>query len=252
MAKQDSIWKLKGTIGGVTFYKTKDGSLAREKTSVDGNRIATDPAFARTRENGAEFGRAGKAGKLLRRSMRLLMQNASDKRVTARMTQEMMRVLKADSTSIRGMRNVLDGELELLTGFEFNINSVLGTTLFAEYSSAIDRITGELKVDIPPFVPASALAAPAGSTHFKLGICGAAVNFETEEIESILDSTGFQPISTDILPAPLELSVNLTANSTNPLFLALSIEFYQEVNGQFYTLQNGAFNGMALVKVLGL
>ncbi|WP_255903881.1 hypothetical protein [Paradesertivirga mongoliensis] len=44
-------------------------------------------------ENRAEFGRAGKAGKLLRRSMRLLMQNASDKRVTARMTQEMMRVL---------------------------------------------------------------------------------------------------------------------------------------------------------------
>ena len=65
MARQRSIIKLDGTIGGITFYKSKDGYLAREKGGISAERIANDPAFERTRENGSEFGRAGKAGKVL-------------------------------------------------------------------------------------------------------------------------------------------------------------------------------------------
>ncbi|MBS3993278.1 MAG: hypothetical protein KGZ87_06150 [Bacteroidetes bacterium] len=41
MAKQKGIIKLKGTIGDITFYKTQDGHLAREKGGVDGQRIKT-------------------------------------------------------------------------------------------------------------------------------------------------------------------------------------------------------------------
>ena len=66
MAKQEGLIKLKGTVGDLSFYKTKDGHLARMKGGVDAERIKNDPAFERTRENGAEFGRSGKAGKLLR------------------------------------------------------------------------------------------------------------------------------------------------------------------------------------------
>ncbi len=60
MARQSGIVPLKGTIGNITFYKSQDGYLAREKGSLDAKRIASDPKFQRTRENGAEFSRAGK------------------------------------------------------------------------------------------------------------------------------------------------------------------------------------------------
>jgi hypothetical protein len=90
MAKQKGIIKLKGTIGGITFYKSQEGGyLAREKGGVDANRIANDPAFQRTRENGAEFGRAGKAGKLLRTALRALLLNSTDSRMVGRLTQQM-------------------------------------------------------------------------------------------------------------------------------------------------------------------
>jgi len=49
----------------------------------------------------------------------------------------------------------------------------------------------------------------------------------------------------------INLANAVTAASTHPLFLALGIEFYQEVNGQMYPLKNGAFNALALVKVDG-
>ncbi|MCC6760406.1 MAG: hypothetical protein IT252_04285, partial [Chitinophagaceae bacterium] len=48
MARQKGIIKLDGTIGGITFYKSQDGYLAREKGGVEGDRIANDPSFART------------------------------------------------------------------------------------------------------------------------------------------------------------------------------------------------------------
>ena len=44
MTRQKGIIKLKGTIGNITFYKTKDGHLAHEKGGIDASRIASDPS----------------------------------------------------------------------------------------------------------------------------------------------------------------------------------------------------------------
>ncbi len=159
MAKQKGIIKVKGTIGDMTFYRSQDGYIVKEKTSLSANRIAHDPAFQRTRENGSEFGRAGKAGKLLRNALRTQLQNAKDNRVVSRLTKEMMLVIKADATSTRGERNVIDGEAELLEGFDFNINAKLSTSFYAPYTVTINRPTGALAVHIPAFIPINMLAA---------------------------------------------------------------------------------------------
>ena len=121
MAKQDGIIPLKGTIDNINFYKTADGYKARKKSSLTAERIAKDPKFERTREAMANFGKAGSAGKLVRAALRPISQNASDSRVVSRLAKEMGRVIKADATNPRGKKNVIDGETELLTGFEFNI-----------------------------------------------------------------------------------------------------------------------------------
>lgn len=251
MAKQRGIIKLEGTIGDITFHKTKDGYIAKEKSGVPGTRIATDPAFQRTRENGAEFGRAGKAGKVLRNSLRGLLQKASDSRMVSRLTKEMVRVLQADVTSERGQRNVIDGEVGFLEGFDFNVNAILGTTLYAPYTATINRVTGEASVSFAPFVPASMVAAPGGTTHFKIFAAGAEVNFEEEKFNSTVSESAVLPWNT-VATADINLSNALPANSTHPLFLVLGIEFMQEANGAKYPLLNGAFNAMALVKVEGV
>lgn len=250
MARQKGIIKLDGTIGDITFYKSQDGYLAREKGGVPADRIANDPAFQRTRENGAEFGRAGKAGKVLRTAIRAMLQNASDSKMVSRLTTEMVKVIQADATNTRGERNVIDGEAELLEGFEFNINGKLGTTLYAPYTATIDRTAGTLTVNIPAFVPLNMIAAPGGSTHFKLISAGAEVDFENGTY--VMDESSSAVLPWDpTTTAVLNLSNSVTANSTHPLFLVMGIEFYQDVNGQKYPLKNGAFNALAIVKVSG-
>lgn len=250
MARQRGIIKLDGTIGDITFYKSKDGFLAREKGGIPADRIANDPAFQRTRENGAEFGRAGKAGKILRNAIRGLLQNASDSKMVGRLTQEMVKVIQEDITNPRGLRNVIDGEAELLQGFDFNISGKLGTTIYAPFTGSIDRVAGTLTANLPAFIPLNMIAAPGGSTHFKIISAGAEIDFENETF--VVDNK-----STAVLPwdsaatAVINLVNAVTANSTHPLFLALGIEFYQQVNGQMYPLKNGSFNALALVKIDG-
>jgi hypothetical protein len=251
MARQKGIIKLKGTIGDITFYKTQDGHLAREKGGIDASRIKNDPAFQRTRENGSEFGRAGKAGKILRTSLRALLLNSADGRMVSRLTQAMVKVIQADVTSLRGLRNVIDGEAELLAGFEFNIRGKLGTSLFAPFVGTIDRVSGEISVDLAEFIPANMIAAPSGTTHYKIISAGAEIDFEAETFVEAHSETAILPWDAVATVAINQVNA-VTPNSTKPLFLALGVEFYQEVNGQMYALKNGSYNPLALVQVSGL
>ena len=251
MARQKGIIKLKGTIGDITFYKTKDGHLAREKGGIEASRIKNDPAFQRTRENGSEFGRAGTAGKILRTSLRSLLINSADGRMVSRLTQAMVKVIQADMISVRGLRNVIDGEAELLTGFEFNIRGKLGTSLFAPFVAVIDRASGAISVDLDSFIPTNMIAAPSGTTHYKIISAGAEIDFEAETFVEAHSETAILPWDA-AATVPISQVNAVTPGSTKPLFLALGVEFYQEVNGQMYALKNGAYNPLSLVQVSGL
>lgn len=248
MARQDGVIKLTGQMGGISFYKSRDGHLVRLKGGIDGDRIKNDPAFARTRENGAEFGRAGSSAKLLRTALRTSIMNVSDGRMASRLTQLMVKVIQADATNARGQRNVLDGEVSLLTGFEFNQNARLDKTFFAPYNMIIDRAAGTMTITIPPFNAAQMIAAPQGATHFKLVSGGTAIDFESGSYVT----NNAQSLETEINSTQVpEIILNqaVTSGSDKPLILVFGIEFYQQVNGELYALRNGAFNALTIAGV---
>jgi hypothetical protein len=249
MARQKGIIKLEGTIGDISFYKSKDGHLARTKGGVEADRIRSDPAFQRTRENGKEFGKAGKAGRLLRTSLRQYLQNAADSRMVSRLTREMLKVIKSDPVNERGERTVLDGDLTMLKGFEFNIGGKLASTFYTSYEVTVDRVTGELKIDVPSFSPASAIASPEGASHLRLISAGAAVDFNEESYQAAASQSDKIELNQANTPL-IELTNQLPADVTGPLFLVLGVEFFQSINGVSYPLKNGKFNSLALIEVI--
>lgn len=198
-----------------------------------------------------EFGRAGTAGKLLRTAMATAVQQIKDSNMVPRLAAEMLKVIRADATSTRGLRNVIDGEAELLQGFEFNNASPLTTTFFSPLTTTIDRAAGTLKASIAPYLPSAMISAPGGATHYSIMLAGAEIDFANNVYVSGVASTAVLPLDTNPT-AQLDLSVSVTAASTVPLFLAVGITFLQDVNGTQYQLNNGGFNAMSLVKVLGL
>jgi len=248
MATQKGIIKLEGAIGDISFYKSKGKYFARSKGGVDGDRIKNDPAFERTRENGSEFGRAGKAGKLLRNALREVIQNSKDSRMSSRLTREMLKAIQADDENARGARTITAGDVTLLKGFEFNDEAKLGNTVFMPYNVVTDRVAGTLKVTVPAFIPANTIGSPAGATHAIINLGGTEVDFDAENFTANIQHSAHVALKGEE-QAQIELTANVSENSDKPLFMAFGLEFYQEVNGEKYPLKNGAYNALALIEV---
>lgn len=248
MARQKGLIKIEGTLDEITFYKSQDGHLARTKGGVSGDRIANDPVFIRTRENGAEFASAASAGKLLRDAIRTMMLTASDNRVTSRLTKVMTDIKNYDITSVRGERNVGVGiadasAKELLNGFDFNISAILSSILFSPYT--VDIPTG--KISFAAFTPINDVAFPAGATHISLNGAYAIVDFAAGTSDVQFSNEVNLPIDGTTAPQVLTPAAVPTGTGTKLYFL--EIEFFQEVNGVQYTLKNGAFNALSVVEV---
>jgi len=249
MARQSGLIKIKGTLDNVSFYKTKDGDLARMKTSVDGDRIANDPAFIRTRENNSEFGSSAKSGKLTRDNLRPISLNATDGRVVARMTKIMTQIKNLDTTSVRGARNVgvamaTAQAKALLKGFEFNNDAMLSSMLFKPW--AVNATTGV--ITIAGLVPTLDLIYPEGATHVSFTGSYANINYATGVADVKLTNIQNLPISAT--STAVTLTPAAVPTGTGAKLYLLKIEFFQLVNGVQYSLKNGAYNALKLIEVI--
>lgn len=248
MAKLKGPVRFKGTVGEITFTKTKDGYIAKEKSSLSGDRIAKDPNFKRTRENNAQFGRAVKGGKLFGDAIRPLLQQVKDKGVFNRLSSAMNKVIKADTAGTRGMRTITPAALQKLKGFDFNVNAKLPTSLSVPYTAQIDRATGNCTAAFNDFVPAERISAPASATHFKLAAAATAIDFSNGVYETNMQETAVLPIDTATISG-LALVCSVSAGNANPIFQLLGIRFYQQVNGVNYPLTDVSYNALNLVEL---
>ena len=245
MAKQAGVITLNGKVGRLSFYKTKDGYLAREKGGVSKSRIMNDARFARTRENLKEFADNASSAKLFRDALRPVIAKIGDSRLALRITQVMMKVLKSDLVNNRGERMVRAGDWNLLKDLELNAASSLGSTLFLEITYADSPTSWD--ASIPAFIPQDFVAVPKGATHLRISATGIGLDFETS-------GRSVQTMSSDLLPVidpilPISLSVPKAPLSGTHRAFALSVEFVQMVNGSEYSINNGAHNAAKIIGV---
>jgi hypothetical protein len=252
MARQAGPIKITGAIGDVIFYKTKGGYFIKSKPRFDAKRFATDPAFAVQRKTMAELSRNSKASKLIRQAFAGPSSRIESSNIHHRLNKVMAEVIKGDKTNERGRRNVSEGEITLLEGFEFNPNSPLkDSSLLPPFIASIDRKTGIMLIRFSKFTRKKRLTVPSMATHFNLQATGAELNFDdNQHIHAIAQSADL-PIKGS-LSGQLTLQVSLLPGSQRPLLLALSITFLQECNGEIKPLSSSTHNAMALVKVCGL
>jgi len=245
MARQKSPFKFEGPIDDLTFYKTKHGNLVRRKGRVSANRLKKHPRFQRFRENGKEFGRAGKSIRLIRTAFGIVLINASDIAMTGRWTREILRVIKSDQISDRGSRTINNGNIQLVEGFDFNDEQLLTSVLHSSFTVAIDNETRRISFEMTSFSPAEFISAPKGATHFQIVTIGAAIDFDNKKFS--VDSRQTEPLSlTDpIMPG---IAHEFYFRDRRKFFLLLGIVFFQEINRKMYPLKGDAVNALKIVK----
>jgi hypothetical protein len=250
MAKLKSLLKIEGTLDGMTFYKGPDGSyLVKTKSGVSKNRIANDPAFIRTRENGQEFGHVATSGKWFRRAITSLLYDVKDRYKSSRLTQVLAKVKNLDTTSVRGERKVnvglqLQEGKELLKFFDFNNNARLNSVLKTNYN--LDTTTATIQ--IPDLNPVQHLGVPQGATHVEISAAHLMFNFEDGQGEVVMSNV--ENLAIDNTITPLTLTFATTPNGTGNEFYFLKVAFFQAVNNTQYPLNNGVYNAVQLIEIV--
>lgn len=251
MAKQSGIFPLEGSLGNVTFYKSEDGFLIREKGGVSKERIATDPKFARTRENNSQFSLNAKAGKLLRDSVTALLKKAKDRRVSSRLSKVMSEIAKYDHTSVRGQKKAAIAlknpeACAILKGFNFNNNAIMETVLAAKYT--VDSTNG--KISFSSLIPEEQVNAPSGATHVGFRSGFASVNFATGQTQTEYSEKAMLPLN--LTPATVTLNPGTVPNTglEAKQITVLLVEFYQELDGILYPLMNGGHNALSIIEIV--
>ena len=245
MARNSSLFKIEGTLDNVTFYKSADGYFVRTKGGVSKNRIMNDPAFVRTRENGSEFGRSASSGKLLRDAVSSFVFKAKDSKLSSRLSD----IKNQDLVSTRGERNVVEGlstatGKAYLKGFDFNNRATMRSVFFSPFT--VDGATGV--ITITDLKPTEQIRFPEGATHFSMQSGFVNLDFETGVSDITYSAVSNLPIDGTV--STVSLTPSGVPSGTGLEFMVLLIEFFQEVNGQQYSLNNGAFNVLNIVEVL--
>jgi hypothetical protein len=226
--------------------------MAKKKTAkVNRRRVLTDPVFEMTRQNNAEFTRACKANRLLRRAFKLAMHNKADRYVSGRLTKTMFMILQSDSVNDRGERRVTKGELNILEGFNFNRDTSLQNVVRAPYSVTINNDVSLATISFPLFMPKAMIETPSGANACMLTGIAASLNLEEETFP-------VDPVQTDVFDIrrhsrePLQLQLPIIEHkSTHSIIIAIGIDFFHETRGRYQPVEK-MHNAMAVVKVYHL
>jgi hypothetical protein len=233
MALATSLIKFQGTIDGLTIDKNgvaKKAQLPRTITSK------------RSKENNSEFGIAAKQGKVIRDALKVL--GIGDRFLTARMLKVVRSGIALDNTNDRGKRILSNNEARtVLKGFELNSQANFLSVAPVKLNWTAEATETEIQIKnlLDGDVILKDLSSPEGTTH-AAAIGMAAIIDISPEVLQVKDlivvqsevATGTEPI----ILAPLEYE----APTTELVVIAVAIKFYQQVNNQFYDLQNGAYN----------
>ena len=244
MARQTGILGIQGTVGGLVF--SKNGNIS-QKPASNKAAFASAPSRARTRENASEFGLSAKYSKLLRDSLRVAIAAASDSRVASRLSAKMREIIGLDDTSDRGQRVFDSSNSAPLLGFDFNAASGIGQTMYFPY-----EVTGagaDVTMSIPALNPGNDVAAPQGATHFEVVFAASALDMETLNFTNAVVAAplGILPINSAALANQQMVATFPAAPAAAELVVGVvGINFYQQVNGKFYALNNNSTNPLAI------
>ncbi|MBT1703812.1 hypothetical protein [Chryseosolibacter indicus] len=263
MSKQIGLIKLKGNMGGISFFQSEGKHLAKISNGPDKDKIANDPRFERTRENNSEFGGSATASKALRRAFAPVIHMA-DARFSSRLT-GIFKEINSKGDGIRGKRPITLSEHHVqLVNMEFNINRSFTSLFTATFAATNAAQRTSTSINIDDVLMRKSAKGPEGSTHVMftqaLGVVSDYVYDENLKryapVEPSLD--GLSVITeSEYIPVDGNAPVSVTLNSALPgnpvlnenvsVIQCIGIEFFQQLKTAYYPLLQGS--ALKIVKV---
>lgn len=247
--KQEGLLQLTGSTQKMIFFRKKNGEFGlKRKGGVTSERFRNDPNFEQVRLNTQDFAKAGKAGKLIKRAFGTITPKQANSTLFPRLTKACKAVIKSDLEHERGQRTLLAGDTNLLVNFNFTEAGNFDSIWLVPISHSIDRVAGTVGISLPAFIPAEMVVSPDKATHVKLRMGAAAIDFETGE-HAFSEAGASEIVLGKTTTGPVELSAQIPQGTTDPVFIAIVIEFMEQEGNIMYPILNSRFLLMKMVAV---
>ena len=234
---------LQGTVGGLVFRK--DGSVS-QKPASNKAAFSSAPGLARTRENASEFGRAATK----RQTHPRLAAGVDCRR------QRQPYGVAPDSGRARrdwhgrGQRPgpARGGQSQHERPARLQLQP--GRRHRPEHLLPLHRGGGgDVTLSIPALNPQIDIATPQGATHYELLFGASALNFEAGSYKQAVVAA---PLG--VVPVNGAASANVTVTASfaeaptaeEVVIGAVGINYYQQLNGKLYPLNNNGTNPLAI------
>lgn len=251
MAKVVSLFKMSGTIGDLTFRETASGTVAQKKPGPTREQVLTHPKYDCTRRNAGEFKWAVKDSTLLRHALGNAIDGVHHCKLNGMMIALLRSVSRMDKCSDWGYRRAGAGDVNLLTGFDFNPGLLLDQVLPIKFQHSLDSPTGILQLKLPVFLLRHKKGLPKKATHFRIVSGGAAVDFVKGCYHRDVKVSALFPLGKGT-PGEICLEHQLKAAPGEVLVQVMGIEFYEVMNGREKRLKFGAMRILGAVRVGGV
>ncbi|WP_298154223.1 hypothetical protein [Flavobacterium sp.] len=235
MAKQESVVKLSGTIGGFNFFYRKGKPFVRiAGGGFDSKKIKNSPTMVRVRENASEFGMCSKAKKALRLALNPFLHHYKDATLHGRMMTLLQEIKTHDGISARGQRKVglgmqtVAGQ-RLLREFAFSpkysFEQLLGTSGQVDATTFAYTVT-DFSIDMVRF--------PVGATHAEIHY--GVLRFDFERLEHRISLCPPLLLPLDAGDTSLHFTPETQPEGNGMLLGIGCVQFYQELNGGLVVL----------------
>ncbi|SFG76347.1 hypothetical protein [Pedobacter insulae] len=131
MATQGGIIQLSGKLGDLIFSKKKGRNAVRSKSSKPINQTEA------SKKSSADFGAASSAAAKIRKAFKPLFVYGADDTIINRLNKQILAVFKTISQDFSGNKKLMQGDIKLLTGFQFSSFIQLDTLLFTYPTIAV-------------------------------------------------------------------------------------------------------------------
>lgn len=243
MAKIQSPFKIRGSVGDMTYFVNEYGQQIKEKGGPTAWQVQHLERFTNTRHNAAEWKRATAASRLVRHALGNLLHSVNNMRLSGRMNKPLLAAIKDDLIHDYGERVVSAGNLSKLSGFEFNHKLLLEDALPLNIENCFSLEAGKLALDVPAFRIRKKKGIPKGATHYRLVSCILSIDFDKRTYHQDKQVSELHAMGRK---AGAAFSIEQVVKPVNDqgCYWLMGIEFYKLVNEQPELVRGGALRVM--------
>ena len=241
MARIDKNGKMRGAVGNVS-YRISNGQNILQSRPGKGNTKVNEKSL----KTNNEFSLASNRARIIREILTPVIRGYYDGAMINRFNNAIVGTIRSNDALPIGFRDLADGKLSLLQGFEFNQHS-----LFSDYCKveiATEVTPAGLKLTIPAFVPLDKLAFPFDASHCTMKVLVSALDLNVQRFSYCCMKELMIPASNKLIPA-VEWELNENFPAQGLMLVTVSLNYSERYLAEMVSLNRPKMNPCQLLTV---